>query len=373
MHSIMIVFIDDFIKVDKMLRLSLLILLSNAMRVIAKPHYFESEGMKLEANLIKEGLGIPWALQFLNPTRMIFTEREGNIKILDLKTKKLTPVINAPEVATGGQGGMLDLVLHPNFKKNSLLYITYSQKKGSKQTTRLTQYKLVGNQLKEKINLFTALPFYNQSHHYGSRIAIKGNELFLSVGDRGNRDLAQSLKTDNGKIHKIDLTGKKAPEIYSYGHRNPQGLFWDPLSGLLLETEHGPRGGDEINIIQKDKNYGWPIITYGKEYYGPSIGDGITKKKGMKQPIKYYAPSIAPCGFIVYQSDVIKPWKGDLFLGALAKRHLNRVTLKNKKAQKEERLLEKIKERFRSITEGPDGFIYFGTDSGKIYQIKPRS
>ncbi len=356
-----------------MLRALLITLLLSTLSALSKPHNFESEGFKLQAEVILEDLEIPWAIQFLDSNRMIFTEREGNIKIYDFKTKKLTPVTGVPPVAAGGQGGLLDLVLDPDFSKNSLLYISFSHKKASKQTTRLVQAKLKGNNLIETKVLFTAEPYFTQSHHYGSRIAINGTTLYLTVGDRGNRDLAQSLKTDNGKIHQIDLSGKKKPEIYSYGHRNLQGLFYDKVRGLLIEGEHGPRGGDEINLPEKGKNYGWPIITYGKEYFGPSIGDGITEKKGMEQPIKYYVPSIAPCGLLVYQSDVIKPWKGSVFQGALAKRHLNRVELKNKKAVKEERLLEDLKERVRSLAEGPDGFLYFGTDSGKIYQIKPRS
>ena len=212
----------------------------------------------------------------------------------------------------------------------------------------------------------------------------KEGYLFISIGDRGVRNESQSLKAHMGKIIRIHQDGRvpkdnpffetkgALKEIWSFGHRNAQGLAFDPMSGDLYEQEHGPRGGDEINKIEKGANYGWPVITYGKEYWGPSIGEG-KKKKGMKQPLKYWVPSIAPCGLSFYSGKKFPDWKGSLFSGALRGKHLNRLTFKNGKIVSEERLLNELGFRVRNVKEGPTGLLYLSVDQGKILRIAPKN
>ena len=339
---------------------------------------------RVQIELIVDGLGVPWSLEFLDKDRIIFSEREGAIKTLDLRSRKISKVSGAPEVGVRGQGGMLDLALHPNFKSNRRIYISYSKPVSGGATTAIATAILSGKKLESIRDIFVANNPSRKGQHFGSRISFDGNgHVFFSVGDRGQRRLAQDLAADQGKIHRLKLDGsipkdnpfvsddKKRPSVWSYGHRNPQGLVFDSVTGVLWESEHGPRGGDEINVIRKGGNYGWPIITYGKEYWGPKIGD--THKKGMLQPIYYYVPSIAPCGLEIYRGDVYPGWKGSLLSGALALKHINRLELvASQKVGGEERLFKEQEERIRDIRMGPDGFLYFSTDSGKIFKILPR-
>lgn len=315
--------------------------------------------------------------------------REGKLLHIDLKQKKLLKEFVVPSVAAVGQGGLLDLKKHPKFNENNLILYTFSkvgEKKGY--TTVLSQFRWNKNQPKEYKELYTAKAFGPATRHFGSRIAFndKKDKVFISIGDRGEREKAQLIKFDNGKILRLNLDGSMPADnpfqsnlaVWSYGHRNPQGLFYHMPSKTLFEQEHGPRGGDEINIIKPGKNYGWPVITYGKEYWGPSIGEG-QKKKGMEQPIKYYVPSIAPCGLIYYEGSKYPSLKNSLLSGALKLKHLNQISVTNKTGMKkkkhftvaeERRHFESLSKRVRYITLGPKENLYFTTDDGAIYQIQ---
>jgi glucose/arabinose dehydrogenase len=283
------------------------------------------------------------------------------------------------------QGGLLDIALHPKFNENSWVYVTYAKHMNGEQTTALARAKLdlAKEEFSEWQDIFLARPTFTTAHHYGSRIAFddKGY-LFLTVGDRGQDKLAQSLKTHNGKVLRLNMDGS-APndnpfvnqtgalkEIWSYGHRNPQGLFFDKQTGTLYEQEHGPMGGDEINHIVKGKNYGWPLITYGREYTGGPVGDGETARDGLEQPIKYFLPSIAPSGLVVYRSKKLKLFKDRFISGALALQHLNVIDIKDCSTACEDRLLLPLNERIRDVIAGPDGLVYASSDTGRIYRIQ---
>lgn len=361
---------------------------------------YSSTSEPFSVEVVAEDLGIVWGMVFINNEELLFTEREGFIKILNIKTGAIASVSEAPKVYAKGQGGLLDITLHPNFSKNKKIYLSYSKIKGSKQTTAVA----TGILKREKVQLnkgaksvktveqisitslkdiFLAQPAISASRHFGSRLVFdRRGFLYVTIGDRTERDLAQKLDNHFGKVLRLNDRGKAPkdnpfvsvenalPEIWSFGHRNPQGLFIHPVTGELWEQEHGPRGGDEINLIKKGKNYGWPVITYGREYWGPEIGQG-NQKEGMEQPIKYYVPSIAPSGLLIYSGKKFKKWKGHFFSGALVLRHLNRLEIVNKKAIKEERLLSDLESRVRHVIEGPKGFIYVSVDQGKILKLKP--
>jgi len=227
--------------------------------------------------------------------------------------------------------------------------------------------------------IFRAKVYGKTSRHFGSRVLIVDDHLFMTVGDRGKRKYAQNLGYHNGKILRLTLNGKPAtgnpfvnnkdalPEIWTLGHRNPQGIDINRVTGSIYSVEFGPRGGDELNLIQKSLNYGWPVITYGKEYYGPSIGK--KSKKGMEQPLTYWTPSISPSGMAIYDSDKLPLWKGHIFLAALGSQHLRRLKLINNKVTEQEKLFGYLKERIRQVRQGPDGYLYFSTDSGKIFKV----
>ena len=341
----------------------------------------KNEPFKLE--VIAKELGVPWGMLFLNKEELLWTEREGSVKKIHIPTGKITPITGGPEVYARGQGGLLDVILHPEFTKNNWIYFTYSKREGNKQTTALARGRLDKNRIVELKTLFTAQPFYAGSIHFGSRLAFDSKGfLFMTVGDRGRKQEAQNLKSHHGKLLRLNDKGEAIsdnpftktegakPEIWSFGHRNPQGLFIHPETKEIWLQEHGPRGGDEINLIKKGANYGWPVITHGRAYTGFKIGEG-KHKKGMEQPIKYWTPSIAPCGLLIYSGKKIPQWKGDFFSGALALTHLNQLKISNKKSLNEKRWFSSLNLRFRHVMEGPQGFIYTSVDQGMILRISP--
>ena len=357
-----------------------------AARVILQA---KSKGMRYKVEIISERLGVTWGMVFLNPDKIFFTERAGKIGILVPSSGEIIYIQGGPKVRASGQGGLLDVAVRPNYKADDWIYFTYSKPiKGKDQVrsaTTLARAILKGNQLVKLEDVLVTKSASNSDYHFGSRITFDGKGyLFFSIGDRGHRPNSQDLSTHSGSILRIRIDGSVPndnpfanekdvlPEIWSYGHRNPQGLFYDMQKKLLWSIEHGPRGGDEINLINPGLNYGWPVISYGKEYYSPAQVGESTHKEGMEQPVKYYIPSIAPGSLIVYSGKAFPNWKGNLFSGALAKRHLNRVEINlDGKAVDEERLLEKLWERIRAIVESPEGWIYLSTDTGKILRIKP--
>ena len=343
---------------------------------------FESQGMKLKLEPVVQELVIPWAFAFLPDGGLLITEKEGRI----LWHKKNTPidewveVSGVPQVYDGGQGGLMDLVLHPQFQETPWVYLTYSIEEENKQrTTRVSRALWDQGKLKNLEILFTAKPGFTTRRHFGCRLVFDHQGyIFFAVGDRAHRDLAQSLSTHNGKVFRLYEDGRipqdnpfynhkdAMKEIWSYGHRNPQGIVIK--KGELWINEHGPRGGDEINKIDKGKNYGWPLATYGKEYIGGSIGQG-TSLPGMEGPKKYYIPSIAPSSMMYYDGDLYPKWKNSFFSGALVLRHLNRVFGEN--LSQEERLLESLNKRVRDIRLGPKGFIYVAVEDGAVFKIVP--
>lgn len=352
----------------------------------------------LNTKIITQGIAYPWGMTWISHNKLLITEKVVGGWIVDINSGEKKKLRGWPrDINTEGQGGLLDVISDPEFEKNRRLYFSFShQNRSQKFTTRVVSAELVnGHQLTNWQVLFTALPYSKKVRHYGSRLAIQDGNLFISVGDRANRHRAQDLSDNAGKIHRINTDGTTPADnpfygkttqvgqpipktIYSYGHRNPQGMFIDKEGNIWIH-EHGPRGGDELNLVVKGQNYGWPVITYGREYWGPSIGEG-THKEGMQQPKYYYVPSIAPSGMVRYESDLFSEWKGDFLIGSLKLRHLNRLSeVKDPSAPKatptfkEHRYLKSMDARIRDIEVGKAGELYLLTDevNGKLIQVTP--
>lgn len=349
----------------------------------ASGNIFKSDALTFRLDTVATGLDVPWGMAFLPDGSLLVTEREG--KLYKIRHRRNTEITGVPEVVAQGQGGLLDIALHPDFKQNQLVYLSYSKPKGREATTAVMRAKLDGNRLTGQEVIFEALPYTSTRHHYGSRLVFgKNNRLFISVGERGNEDEnPQSRDNDLGKVHRINDDGSipadnpfkdksgKVTSLYTYGNRNPQGMALHPETGELWETEHGPRGGDEINIIKPGKNYGWPLTTYGIDYSGAKITDKVTAP-GIEPPIHHWTPSIGPSGMAFVTGDRYKPWKGAVLSGALPLEYLNLSYLKGSKVTKEEKLLEKIG-RVRDVRMAPDGYIYVAVedDEGSIFRLVP--
>ncbi|PQJ83038.1 PQQ-dependent sugar dehydrogenase [Polaribacter glomeratus] len=337
--------------------------------------------LEYKAELIIADLNIPWGMDFLPDGSIIFTEKSGELYLF--KDGKKTEIKNVPEVYARGQGGLLDIKLHPDYKNNGWLYITYSSSEGEGKggNTALIRAKLKENKLVSIEKLYKGAINSTRGQHFGSRIVFdKNGYLYFSIGERGNRDEnPQDLTRDGGKIYRLNEDGT-IPEdnpfidvknaktaIYSYGHRNPQGLAIDPITGELWEHEHGPMGGDEINIVKKGKNYGWPIISYGINYNKTSFTE-LTKKEGMEEPVFFWVPSIAPNGFVIVSSDKYPEWTGSFLVGSLKFQYLERLILKDNKVVKREKLYENIG-RVRNVVQAPDGYIYMAVEGKGIYKL----
>lgn len=342
-----------------------------------------SEKQKFSVQTITKDLRNPWGMAFLPDGRILITERRGEIRIVKdgkLLSEKLSGV---PEVFDNGQGGLLDIQLHPDYASNGWIYLTYSKPGNGGGATTLARARISGNSLKDLQELFTALPYSSSGAHFGSRIVFDGTGyVYISSGERGTMQNAQTLQNHLGKIIRLHDDGrvpndnpfvntpKAKPEIWSYGHRNPQGMIYDFENQQIIAHEHGPRGGDEINLIEKGKNYGWPVITYGINYDGSTISEN-SSAPGMEQPIWYYVPSIAPCGMVKVTSDKYPGWKNNLLIGALALQHISRVEIENGKYVTHEKLLQRLA-RFRALAQGPDGYIYAVTESpGMLIKLLP--
>ncbi len=334
--------------------------------------------------VVISGLNIPWGFVFLPDGSMLINEKEG--KMIHFESGNKTEVQGLPKVYNRGQGGLMDIVLHPNYNENGWIYFTYASSEGEDNggNTALIRAKLENNSLTNKELLYKATPNTTKGQHFGSRIVFDNDGyLYFTIGDRGNRDEnPQDITRDGGKVYRLnddgsipadnpfvnELNAKKA--IYSYGHRNPQGMVLHPETGQIWTHEHGPKGGDEINIIKKGSNYGWPIISYGINYVGTKFTD-ITEKDGMEQPVHYWDPSIAPSGMAFIDSDIYPDWKGDLLVGSLKFQYMNKVVLKDGKVVKEERFLNGLG-RIRTINQGPDGYIYIGIENIGIVKLLPK-
>ena len=343
---------------------------------------FQSDGMRLRLEEIAQTEDVIWAMDFVDSNTMIFTQRSGRIGLLRLDSRKIIYIDGAPEVYATGSGGLFDILVDPEFGKNRLIYLTYVKKVGDDSVTAVARGRLRANRLVEITDLFVANNASSDHAHWGSRIVMdRDRYLYFTVGDRHVPDNAQNLESHGGKVLRIKDDGTvprdnpfadrqdAAPEIWSYGHRNPQGLAIHPESGRLFEQEHGPTGGDEINIIEKGRNYGWPVITYGTNIWGGQKAEG-TAKPGMQQPLKYYPASIAPSGMTFYFGARYPAWNGNLFSSTLTA-HLNRLILDKNQVLKEKRLLNDWRERVRDVVQGPDELLYLATESGRIVRIVP--
>ena len=349
---------------------------------------FESSAGQLEVQTVASGLVHPWSLAFLPGGRMLVTERPGRMRIVSPEGQLSPPLKGVPEVRASGQGGLLDVITDKAFAQNNTIYFCYAERAGSGGRTAVARARLndSSGRLDDVKIIFRQEGPLSAGNHYGCRIAqaIDGN-LFVTLGEHfSSRDEAQNLGNHLGKLIRIAPDGSAPsdnpfvgrdgakPEIWSYGHRNAQGLAINPATGDLWETEHGPRGGDEVNIIGKGSNYGWPVIGYGIDYSGARIYEGAARD-GMEQPIKHWVPSIAPSGMTFYTAKLFRKWTGSLFTGALSGRMLVRLSLKGNTVTGEERLLQNLNERIRDVRQGPDGALWLLTDNsaGRILRVSP--
>lgn len=359
-----------------------------ALQALAQPApVHRSEEHAFRAVRLARGLEHPWGLAFLPDGRMLVTERPGRLRIVRADgTIEARPVAGVPRVTAFGQGGLLDVALHPRFAENRLVYLSYVASDGRGIGTDVARGRLNGDRLEDVQVIFRMEPKSGGGRHFGSRLVFDGKGyLYITLGDRGEMERAQRPDDHAGsviRVHEdgsvprdnpfVGRTGWK-PEKYTLGHRNIQGAALDPRTGLLWIHEHGPQGGDELNVVRAGVNYGWPVITYGVNYgTGTPIGEG-THKPGMAQPVHYWVPSIAPSGMAFYWGERFPRWRGDLFIGALREELLVRLRLEGERVVKEERLLRGVLGRIRDVRVGPDGLLYLLTDhaNGELVRLEP--
>lgn len=341
----------------------------------------------IDVKVLSNELSKPWGITSLPDGRFLITEKGGTMRIASA-TGEVSPAITGlPEVNSKGQGGLLGLTIDPAFSTNRMVYWVFSENVSGGNLTAVAKGKLSADEKKIEGStvIYRATPAYDGNLHFGGRILFdKDGNLFISTGERSDRvtrPQAQDLKSGLGKVIHITTDGKPAPgnpflndqnarpEIYSYGHRNVQGLAFHPATGDLWENEFGPRGGDELNRIQAGKNYGWPTITYGIEYSGEKVGDALTQKEGLEQPVYYWDPVLSPSGMAFYSSDSIPEWKNNLFIAGLSSTHIARLVIEDNKVVGEERIASGESQRFRDVTQGKDGALYAVTDEGRLYRI----
>ncbi|HKH59391.1 MAG TPA: PQQ-dependent sugar dehydrogenase, partial [Flavitalea sp.] len=340
-----------------------------------------------EGKVLSNVLKNPWGITSLPDGRFLITEKRGNMRIATASGSVSEPITGLPAVNPRGQGGLLGLTLDPAFAQNRMVYWVFSENTPNGNLTSVAKGRLSGDekQIENATVIYRATPAYDGTLHYGGRILFdKAGNLIVSTGERSDlqtRPQAQQLNSGLGKVVRITKDGKPVvgnpfagnanakPELYSYGHRNVQGLAFHPTTGELWENEFGPRGGDELNLIKPGKNYGWPTITYGIEYSGEKVGAGITQKQGLEQPVYYWDPVVSPSGMTFYSGNAIPEWNNNLFISCLSGMHIARLIIKNNKVVGEERLLSGENQRFRDITQGKDGALYAVTDQGRLYRI----
>jgi glucose/arabinose dehydrogenase len=360
---------------------------SKLVPAITSDGVVQSEVQRFVVETVVEGLQVPWGMAFLPNGDLLISERAGTLH--RFSAGKLTPPIEGlPPIMASGQGGLLDLALHPDYDKNGWIYIAYSALNTTSKkrigNTAIMRARLVGNKLTDQQVIFKGTPETDRSHHFGVKMAFdKNRKLYFGIGDRGQHfDFPQKLDNHNGKIHRINDDGSipadnpfvntpgAMPSIYSYGHRNPQGTTFHPVTGELWATEHGPKGGDELNIIKPGLNYGWPVISYGINYDG-TVLTPITEREEMEQPVYYWTPSIAPCGMTFVTGDRYKNWKNNLLVGALSFKYLERVVLVKHSVIHREKLLENIG-RVRNVVMSPNGYVYVAIETpGRILRLVP--
>lgn len=344
---------------------------------------FDTERGRVRVQVIADSLRVPSAIAFLPDGRVLVAERAaGRLDLIDLGSGARSALEGLPPVFAETDGGMLDVLPHPDYAANGWIYFAYSIRTGGGNTTVVDRARLRGTRMVDRQRLFAALPAVDNGHHFGCRLVLQDGYLFISLGDRDQRDRAQRLDNHHGKIVRLHEDGRvptdnpfvavsgALPEIWSLGHRNPQGLAL--RDGVLWEHEHGPRGGDEINIIRRGANYGWPLITYGREYEGGPVGEGLTARPGLEQPVHYFIPSIAPSGMTFYTGDSFPRWRGNLFIGAMGLTHLGRYSFRGDTLVREERIFDGMPWRVRAVTQGPDGLLYMAVDTGgMVLRLRP--
>jgi len=357
-----------------------------------RPTHFPDAGAAPDAatvqvDTIVEGLEHPWGLALLPDGRMLVTERPGRLRLVGPDGKLGPPLAGLPEIAARGQGGLLDVVVDPEFGRNQTIYFSYSEPGEGGAGTAVARARLGDQGLTELKVIFRQQPKVGGGGHFGSRLVFgRDGTLFITLGDRfGHRERAQDLSTTIGKVVRLHTDGRipkdnpfvnrkdALPEIWSYGHRNVQAAALHPATGELWTVEHGARGGDELNRVRPGLNFGWPVITYGTDYSGAKIGNG-TEAAGMEQPLHYFDPSIAPSGMVFYTGKLFPQWQGDILVGALAKTHLARLQLKDGRVVAEHRYLQHLGERIRDVRQGPEGELWLLTDSpkGKLLRLRPK-
>ncbi len=356
------------------------------LAVSAAAREFSSRYHRFRVTTVADGLEHPWALAFLPGGDVLVSEREGRLRVIRDGRLLPEPVRGLPEVRVRGQGGLLDLLPHPGFSANRLLYFSYAADHPGGWTTHVARGRFTGDALTDVEVLFRAEPASTGRVHFGSRLAFDPQGyLFVSIGDRGEMDRAQDLGDLAGKVVRLHDDGRipednpfrdtpgARPEIFTYGHRNPQGMAVHPATGEVWTHEHGPKGGDEVNVLRPGFNYGWPVVTLGIDYTGFTIGDGLTHMPGMVDPLHHWIPSIAPSGMAFYTGGRFPRWQGDLFAGALVQRHLVRLRLVGEIVVEEERLLEDLGRRIREVRAGPDGALWLLTDHdpGQVLRLEP--
>ena len=345
---------------------------------------FSSAGMKLRASVVANDFRAPSGMVFLPDGRILATSRgRGQLVLVDTATGAKTVVSGLPEVSTGADGGTLDVALHPRYRENGWIYVIYTIDVPGGSMPVIDRAKLDGSAFIDRARIYEARPLVENSEHYGARLLFHQGYLFVSIGDHNARDFAQYFGDPYGKIIRLRDDGTPAAgnpfagrqdtrsEIWTLGHRNPQGLAINPLTGSLWEHEHGPQGGDEINIIRRGRNYGWPLVSFGGEYAGGPIGKGETSRPGFAAPLRHFTPALAPSGMMFYTGDKFPAWRNNLFVGALAARALVRFTVSGDNIQDEERLLLDRRWRVRNVVQGPNGLIYLGVDGGSLIRISP--
>ncbi len=344
---------------------------------------FSSRGMNLVRDTMAEGAGHIWGMVFLPDGNILCTLKSGEVKIFNVESRKFSTVTGGPIAAQQGQGGLLDVAISSDFGDNKLVYFSYAKALGNGQfTTAMSRGRLEGLEVKELKEIFVATGSTATGEHFGGRIvADEDGSIWLAIGERNDRNNAQRLDLHLGKVLHLTADGKAhpgnpfingggLPEIYSYGHRNPQGMVKNPFTGEIWEMEHGPKGGDELNRVQKGVNFGWPLATYGTEYSGQYLAP--SSYPGTEQPMAYYVPSIAPSGMSLYASDLMPKWKGLVISGALAMTHLNILEIKDGKRVSEDRLFAEDRLRVREVEMAPTGELWYAADSGQLFRIRPR-
>ena len=345
---------------------------------------FSSHAADYEAKEVANGFNVPWGIEFIDEKQAVVNEKNGTISLLNVESGQREKLFSVSGVSTTGQAGLLDVALAPNTDKTQpTLYFTYSKRTSKGNTVALATATLHNNQLTQWKDLFGADAITDTGRHFGSRIAFVDNKVYFSIGDRGDRDNGQNRQTHAGSILRLNLDGTVPadnpftesdvkPEIWSYGHRNPQGLYFDQATNQLWSIEHGPRGGDEINLIKKGSNYGWARVSQGKEYWGPLDVGEAKSLPGMEDPKLVYIPSIAPSNLVLYRGNRYPDLDGKIVAGALKLTHLNVVSIENGKLTEYQRLMDDLGERIRDITISPDGYLYFSTDTGKIFRLEQK-